>query len=410
MKSLGFILLLLPFSWPALNNTISITISGNGHTDQIALRFDSAGSTSYNSNLDAWKLFSSVAAVPQLYVRTAPQEPLSIYTMPLSALDTTVDLYLHIGNPGMYNLQAQIAGNFPSGTCIQLEDKASGQCYTFEQNSYPFQFNQACDSLSRFRIHFHAPPRSTALPASCFGTKNGSILIQAPGYSSWSGTLLDSSGKIVSNILSFRTTDTISKLAAGLYLINLDNTYHCSLSDSLRILQPAALSATFLLSDSLHISGTGEPVLFCNKSVNAISYKWSFGDSAISYQVSPQHIYYKPGLYTIQLTAANGLCKATNTRILDIHDFSTGTLNQEAIAGLQLLYNGRELELRNNGAEQPFETKISDLQGKTLLTFKGILTGTYKFSLPHAAASVYLVEVNTDQGLIRKKIIGNSGY
>ena len=411
MKSLRFILLLLPITCGALNNTLSITISGNGYSDQIALRFDSAGHSSYDSNLDAWKLFSPANAVPQIYVRTSPQEPLSVYTMPLSSLDTIVDLYVRIGNPGMYKIQAGFPGIFSPGTCLQLEDKSNGKYYTLDSSSYSFQFNSACDSLSRFRIHFHSAPRRSTLPASCFGSKNGRIIIQAPVNSTWSGALYESSGKPVLTIPSFSTTDTSGNLAAGIYLLSLSNLQGCSLSDTLIILEPPALSAQFALADSIHLMGTGEPVSFSNQSVNALSYTWNFGDSSTSCQSAPQHTYYKPGHYTVQLTATNGLCKASNTRPLDVRDFSTGTLIQESMNGIQLFYCKGQLELRNNtGREILFETRILDLQGRIILALNGSISQSYSFTMPDAPASAYFVEVNCEKILLRKKIIYSGRY
>jgi hypothetical protein len=411
MKSLRFILLFLPLTCGALNNTVSITISGNAYTDQIALRFDSAGSTSYNSNLDAWKLFSPVLEVPQIYVRTAPQEPLSVYTMPLSSLDTIVDLYVHIGTPGTYKIQAGFPGNFASGTCLQLEDNMDGHFYTLDTSSNSFQFSKACDSLPRFRIHFHNAPHISALPVSCFGSMNGRVLIQASGNSSWSGSLLDSSGKIASSIPAFRMGDTIDKLGAGLYLLSIVNILGCSLSEPVRIQAPPILSAQFAPADSLHIAGTGEPVIFSNHSVNALSYAWNFGDSSSSYQSVPQHIYYKSGRYTVQLTATNGFCKASETRTIDIRDFTTGTSNQESNSGVKIFYAAGVLELRNNtGIEIPFETKIFDLQGRIVLAFKSSVSEVYRFTLPPAPSSTYVVEVNAGQSLSRKKIILSGGF
>src|ERR1019366_6751195 len=88
----------------ASNNQLMLTMNGNGHSDEIAVIFNSDGSTAFNPDLDAWKLFSPVPSIGQLYTQCAPDEPLSVYAMPLSALDTTVDLYAMIGQAGSYTI------------------------------------------------------------------------------------------------------------------------------------------------------------------------------------------------------------------------------------------------------------------------------------------------------------------
>lgn len=49
----------------------------------------------------------------------------------------------------------------------------------------------------------------------------------------------------------------------------------------------------------------GLSVTFTNKSTNATSYKWSFGDDETSKEASPKHTYAAAGTYTVKLTAAN---------------------------------------------------------------------------------------------------------
>ncbi|RYY21141.1 MAG: PKD domain-containing protein, partial [Sphingobacteriaceae bacterium] len=63
------------------------------------------------------------------------------------------------------------------------------------------------------------------------------------------------------------------------------------------------------------IPGTGSvplTVSFTNRSTNADSYLWDFGDGATSTQTNPQHTYTKKGSFTVKLMATNkGACRNT---------------------------------------------------------------------------------------------------
>lgn len=58
-----------------------------------------------------------------------------------------------------------------------------------------------------------------------------------------------------------------------------------------------------------------DAVDFTNSSVNAVSYKWDFGDGRSSTDAAPTHRFYKSGTYTVSLTAtdAKGKSKTTST-------------------------------------------------------------------------------------------------
>lgn len=60
-----------------------------------------------------------------------------------------------------------------------------------------------------------------------------------------------------------------------------------------------------ILYTNFTYSISGLDVSFKNNTINATTYKWTFGDGFSSYETSPTHTYEKSGTYTIQLTANN---------------------------------------------------------------------------------------------------------
>ena len=73
----------------------------------------------------------------------------------------------------------------------------------------------------------------------------------------------------------------------------------------------------------------GSVVTFENKSINAESYSWEFGDGNGSSEESPVHDYMNDGIYTAKLTAdnANGSSEVTATITVTSADFSIEVLN-----------------------------------------------------------------------------------
>jgi len=60
-----------------------------------------------------------------------------------------------------------------------------------------------------------------------------------------------------------------------------------------------------------------EPVAFKNASLQAVSYKWTFGDGNSSTEAEPTHRYFRSGAYDVTLTATNekGKSKSTTQKI-----------------------------------------------------------------------------------------------
>jgi hypothetical protein len=185
-------------------------MNGNGHSDEIAVIFNSDGSTAFNPDLDAWKLFSPVPSIGQLYTQCAPDEPLSVYAMPLSALDTTVDLYAMIGQAGSYTITATEQSPFDAGQRILLEDKSTGNMYNIRGgNTATFSLPAAGpNSPSLFLLHFKkAPVKAPVSVSVCSGSSytfpDGTSQTNITSDISYTSSFLDINGNdssVVTNL------------------------------------------------------------------------------------------------------------------------------------------------------------------------------------------------------------------
>lgn len=170
--------------------------------------------------------------------------------------------------------------------------------------------------------------------------------------------------------VSASNADTIKTVAKAKVFDRLDYCFEHA---------PNIVSAGFLLNVS------GFDVAFTNKSANADSYSWNFGDGQTSTAVSPTHTYTAPGMYQVQLTAQDDSCNhthiATKTVVIAPTDIQSITTAFSCI----LFPNpaGNVLNVQTN--EDLAEISILNLDGKTVIAVL----------LPEKRGSQYSVDIST---------------
>lgn len=93
-----------------------------------------------------------------------------------------------------------------------------------------------------------------------------------------------------------------------IYFIALVAMYSCTKSPK----------AHFTYSSSIPVAG--EAVYFINRSEEAKSYSWNFGDMSISDDENPIHVYQSAGVYKVELTASRGLKSSSKTLTLYVQE------------------------------------------------------------------------------------------
>lgn len=126
-------------------------------------------------------------------------------------------------------------------------------------------------------------------------------------------------GKLVSK--EKEPSRIIAALQDTTYSLRLiaSNRFGCKLDTLDRIITTYPKpKAYFTIPDSASCNGKLE-VITKNLSERAIRYQWDFGDgSPVSTELSPSHIYGKPGTYCLQLTASDGRCTDVFKRTIRI--------------------------------------------------------------------------------------------
>jgi hypothetical protein len=392
----------------AMDNALKLTLTGNGHYDEIVVRFDTAGSTGYNPNLDAWKMFSPILAVGQLYTLCAPGEPLCVYAMPESALDTIIELYTLINQPGNYTIKGSEYAPFNKGECIQLEDSWTGQRYDLRSGTaFSFSLGLMTDSTTaRFRVHFKAPPRLAALPVSCYSLHDGAVVVGGAGTSGWGYSVTNSNNILLGSNSNLQGNDTLKNMGSGAYTIQVSNASGCAYKDTFSISQPPPVEAKFVASDTLIDLAMGAEVDFQNLSENASGFHWSFGDgSAVSCDTNPSYTFHTQGLYTVVLQALQNSCKSSAVKHIRVYDEATGIAGVSASGKIQVTHTGDFLRIENNSTNgMPLEASLFTTDGRLMLHFTGANASNYEIPVNQLPAAIYIVQVSCGNQVISQKI------
>jgi PKD repeat protein len=112
------------------------------------------------------------------------------------------------------------------------------------------------------------------------------------------------------------TSITVDK--TGTYWVSVSN--ECgSKSDAIRIIFDTLPTPDFSVNWNFIASSTRTFASFSNKSSNAISYFWEFGDDSTSTDKHPTHLYNEKKQYTVKLTVKNSCDSSkTFTKIIDL--------------------------------------------------------------------------------------------
>jgi PKD repeat protein len=134
-------------------------------------------------------------------------------------------------------------------------------------------------------------------------------------------------------------------------------------------------------------------VIFTNSSLGATSYRWNFGDGAISTLTNPTHTYTAEGYYTVTLTAINGTVEHSTTTNIHVTAPIIVTANFDAVPnsgisplivtfansstnGLTYLWNFGDLTPTSTLANPTHTYNNTGLYTVTLTAYNGIYYGT----------------------------------
>lgn len=389
----------------SLNDALKIKLLNSTYSDEAVVRFLPNALPSFDSNYDAWKLFSSNNLIPAIYTKIDSASFLSINALPIYDSKQEIPLYVKITTPGAYTFQSIELGLFSANTSVFLEDKYTGMHYNFRNGASVsvYLHQTALTDSNRFVLHFSPPTLVNVVDVSCNGLEDGLISIKKNGNSDWSAIIKNSSDSIVSSALLINDSITFYSLPSGAYTLYTFSNFTTPDSTPFVINQPNAIVADFvLLSNSITIS---TPITFFNNCENAQYYLWNFGDgSPLSSEMSPTHQYSSAGQYNITLIAFSENCSVNFSDSLEIiPDVATSQVNSAAEENSLIAFQSDNvINIDLKLSEALGRIFIYNVEGKILYNeIYSSIRNQYLYT--PLVSGVYMIVVNVgNQHLIKK--------
>jgi len=136
-----------------LENLLNISATGNGQTDHAYIHFRDGATPGFDSQYDAYKMFSDNDYYPQVYTLSPDNTELSIDKRTLPEQNTSIPVCFKSGLNGNYTISFSGIGSFAPGAKFLLEDKQTNLITDLKQQpSVQFAYVTADDS-QRFILH-----------------------------------------------------------------------------------------------------------------------------------------------------------------------------------------------------------------------------------------------------------------
>jgi hypothetical protein len=311
---------------PGTDGCIRITIGSNGYSDETVIAFNDNSTNGFDASFDAYKKFSGRTEVPQLFSLSEDDDTLSINVLSKQVDYNKIVMGVRADQGASCRLTIEGAMDAVNGKTVYLEDKLTGRYLDLlENNSYEF-VNASADAAERFVIHIGMPLNVsyTKTDASCHGSNNGAIDLTVMGGKLPYGYMLWSNGL---------DEEDLYNLKAGKYQFVVVDAENTIISDTIIISEPEMPELSFQVTDA---SGADIPDGSVDLSVSVThteSYKFEWSDNETS-----EDIYnVTPGLYTVEVTYANG-CKVKDSV----------EVSYAAVSGLEKLSNPQPVEIYSN--------------------------------------------------------------
>jgi hypothetical protein len=139
-----------------LTDLLTLETDGDGYSDETFIQLDSAATSHFDSQNDAYKLFG-ISSAPQIYSLISDTSA-SINVLPYAGQNTIVPLGFKVGSTGNYSIISHGMSSFTYVSSIYLKDAKLNYWQDLMTDSiYNFTSNPS-DDPDRFFIYFNYVP------------------------------------------------------------------------------------------------------------------------------------------------------------------------------------------------------------------------------------------------------------
>ncbi len=153
----------VPPNTNSIPNSILLTASGNGYSDETFIRFKPGSTGGFDGESDAWKLENPNAAAPNFSSVIMDSLDLSINNLPDLTYDIIIPIRLRVPVTGTYTISRDSSLLLTSNACVMLEDLVNNSMIDLFSNvSYSFIISDTT-SAPRFLLHICDSAASTGV-------------------------------------------------------------------------------------------------------------------------------------------------------------------------------------------------------------------------------------------------------
>jgi len=313
-------------------NSIRLTSNGNGHNDEILIRFMQGATNNFDGQYDAWKLKNPSAGAQNFSSVITGNHDLSINSYPELTSDVTIPLRLTVPDTGTshviwtYTISRDSILMLPTSSCIVLEDKATNTMVDLRTTvSYTFTISDTTVA-PRFFLHIYAPITKKSMNVTCAGGNNGIAIAKGIGTGPWNYVWKNSAGTVLKTTPGSLTADTLFNCASGTYSVSVNGAVCGTVTDTFNISAPQVLS-NIITQTNMSCFGVNNGTATISPLGGTPSYTYLWNNSQTTSTATGLSF----GNYSVLTTDANG-CTATATVTITQPTALTNTVSQTNIS------------------------------------------------------------------------------
>jgi len=280
-------------------NPFKIKAQNNYGTDELVINFNNNATNNFDANYDALKMGAVNTNLPSI---SSVMNNVDYSINQLPAQEINIPIKLVTGVTGLQTISVENVSSLINASCLYLEDLFTGLNYNLSTTSSFTAYIYDTTTTARFLLKIGAPKNTDITNVSCYGSMDGSIILNKLSNNSFSTIWKNNAGTILKNSNNVMMADTLNNIPSDIYTIETSDQLCGNLIDTVFVSEPPAIISSFNAPDTVFINN-GANAIFTNNSQNVSIYNWNFGDGFSDNQMNTNHIYTQVGTYIVTLTA-----------------------------------------------------------------------------------------------------------